>query len=55
VTVSPALLHVKPRLHPDVVRVAALLDRTLARAAEPDSVPALKPSRFAFRLGPDAS
>jgi dienelactone hydrolase len=44
VTVTPALLHVKPRRHPGVTRVVALLDRTLARAAQSDPVPALRPS-----------
>jgi dienelactone hydrolase len=44
VTVTPALLHVKPRLHPDIARVVALLDRTLARAADTEAVPALRPS-----------
>jgi hypothetical protein len=43
-SVTPALLHVKPRLHPGVVRVVTLLDRTLARAAQTDPVPALRPS-----------
>jgi hypothetical protein len=43
-TVTPALLHVKPRVHPGFVRIVALLDRTLARAAENDPVPALRPS-----------
>ncbi len=32
-TVTPALTHVCPRLRPGLVRVAAVLDRTLARAA----------------------
>jgi dienelactone hydrolase len=44
ITVTPALLHVKPRLHPGIVGVVALLDRTLARATETDPVFALRPS-----------
>jgi acetyl esterase/lipase len=43
-TVSRALLHVKPRLHPGIVHVLALLDRTLRRAAEAQPVRALLPS-----------
>jgi dienelactone hydrolase len=43
-TVTPALLHVKPRLRPGVVHVVALLDRTLRRAAGSEPVPALRPS-----------
>jgi len=43
-TVSHALLHVKPRLRPGIVSVVALLDRTLRRAAESELVPALRPS-----------
>jgi len=42
-TVSRALLHVKPRLRPGIVSVVALLDRTLRRAAESEPVPALRP------------
>ena len=43
-TVSRALLHVRPRLRPGIVSVVALLDRTLRRAAESEPVPALRPS-----------
>ena len=43
-TVTPALSHVKPRLHPGALRVVALLDRTLARASLTDPAPALRPS-----------
>lgn len=43
-TVTPALLHVKPRLRPGLVRVVTLLDRTLAHASYTDPVPALRPS-----------
>lgn len=43
-TVSRALLHVKPRLHPGIVPVLALLDRTLQRAAEPEPSRVLRPS-----------
>jgi len=42
-TMSRALLHVKPRLRPGIVSVVALLDRTLRRAAESEPVPALRP------------
>lgn len=44
VTVTPALVHVKPCLRPGLVRIVALLDRTLARAAEVDPVAQLRPS-----------
>jgi dienelactone hydrolase len=44
VTVTSALLHVKPRPHPGLVHVVALLDRTLVRAGETETVPALRPS-----------
>lgn len=43
-TVTPALLHVKPCLRPGLVRLVTLLDRTLARASYADPVPALRPS-----------
>ncbi len=43
-TVTPALLHVKPRVRPGLVTLVALLDRTLRRAAEAEPVPALRPS-----------
>lgn len=43
-TVTPALLHVKPCLHPGLVRVVTLLDRTLAHASHAGPVPALRPS-----------
>jgi acetyl esterase/lipase len=50
-TVTPALTHVCPRLRPGLVRIAGVLDRTLARAtaAEPSS------RRAAFQLSPDAA
>ena len=43
-TVTPALLHVKPRLGPGVVRIVALLDRTLGHASAVEPVPTLRPS-----------
>lgn len=43
-TVTPALLHVKPRLRPGLVRVVTLLNRTLAHASYAEPVPALRPS-----------
>ena len=43
-TVTPALLHVKPCLRPGLVRLVGMLDRTLARAAEVAPAPALQPS-----------
>ena len=43
-TVTPALLHVKPRLRPGLVRVATLLDRTLRRASQAEPMPELRPS-----------
>lgn len=43
-TVTTALLHVKPRLRPGLVPILALLDRTLLRAAERRPAPALRPS-----------
>jgi acetyl esterase/lipase len=43
-TVTPALLHVKPCLRPGLVRVVTLLDRTLRHAAHAEPVPALRPS-----------
>lgn len=43
-TVTRALLHVKPRLRPGLVPVLALLDRTLRRAAEAEPVQAFRPS-----------
>ena len=44
-TVTPALLHVKPCVRPGLVRLVALLDRTLARASEVEqATPALRPS-----------
>jgi acetyl esterase/lipase len=43
-TVTPALVHVCPRVRPGLVRVAAVLDRTLRRAIEADRpAPALRP------------
>jgi hypothetical protein len=44
VTVTPALLHLKPCLRPGLVRIMTLLDRTLARASHAEPVPALRPS-----------
>jgi alpha-beta hydrolase superfamily lysophospholipase len=49
-TVTPALLHVCPRLQPGVVRVAAVLERTLVRAAETEA----RGPRRAFHPRPDA-
>lgn len=43
-TVTPALLHVKPRLRPGLVRIVTLLDRTLAHASHTEPVPAFRPS-----------
>jgi hypothetical protein len=43
-TVTRALVHVKPRLRPGIVPVVAMLDRTLRRAAESEPVQALRPS-----------
>jgi hypothetical protein len=43
-TVTHALQHVVPLPRPGLVRLVALLDRTLARAAEPAPVPALRPT-----------
>jgi acetyl esterase/lipase len=44
-TVTPALLHVYPRLRPGLLCVAGVLDRTLRRAVEAERpVPALRPS-----------
>ncbi len=43
-TVTPALLHVIPRLRPGLASVVALLDRTLRRAADCEARPALRPS-----------
>jgi dienelactone hydrolase len=43
-TVTPALLHVKPRVGPGLVRIAALLERTLRRAAVTEPLPTLRPS-----------
>ena len=43
-TVTRALLHVKPRLRPGLVPVVALLDRTLRRAGESEPAQALRPS-----------
>jgi acetyl esterase/lipase len=49
-TVTPALVHVCPRLRPGLVRIAGVLDRTLHRAAAAE-----RPNRRpAFRLSPDA-
>jgi hypothetical protein len=42
-TVTSALVHVKPRLRPGLISVVSLLNRTLDRAAEPELVPALRP------------
>jgi dienelactone hydrolase len=43
-TVTPALEHVRPRLRPGLVRIAAALERTLGRAAEVRPAPSLRPS-----------
>ncbi len=44
-TVTPALEHVRPRLRPGLVRVAAALDRTLRRAGESEQRhPVFRPS-----------
>jgi acetyl esterase/lipase len=43
-TVTPALLHVKPRLRPGLIHVVGVLDRTLACASAVEPVPALSPS-----------
>jgi dienelactone hydrolase len=44
-TVTPALLHVIPRLRPGLASVLALLERTLSRAAAAEQpAPALRPS-----------
>ena len=43
-TVTPALLHVIPRLRPGLASVVALLDRTLRRAADCEPRPVLRPS-----------
>ena len=44
-TVTPALLHVCPRLRPGLQRLAGMLDRTLQRAlAAEEPVSALRPS-----------
>ncbi len=43
-TVTSALLHVRPCLGWGLVRVAALLERTLRRAAEAEPLPTLRPS-----------
>jgi acetyl esterase/lipase len=51
-TVTPALVHVCPRVRPGLVRVAGVLERTLGRA-----VAAERPARRrpALRLNPDAA
>jgi acetyl esterase/lipase len=43
-TVTRALLHVKPRPRPGLVSLVSLLDRTLRRAAGAERAPALQPS-----------
>ncbi|MBM2822846.1 MAG: hypothetical protein HW413_1592 [Thermoleophilia bacterium] len=43
-TVTPALLHVKPCLRPGLGRVATLLDRTLRHAAQAEPAPAFRPA-----------
>jgi len=43
-TVTRALDHVRPRLRPGFVGVAAALDRTLKRAAQSERAPAFRPS-----------
>jgi acetyl esterase/lipase len=43
-TVTPALLHVKPCLRPGLVRIVTLLDRTLAHASHAEPIPAFRPS-----------
>jgi hypothetical protein len=43
-TVTPALLHVKPCLRPGLGRVATLLDRTLRHASQAEPVPVFRPS-----------
>lgn len=50
-TVTPALVHVCPRLRPGLVRIAAVLDRTLHRAAAAER----STQRPAFRLSTDAA
>jgi hypothetical protein len=40
-TVTPALLHVKPCLRPGLVRIVSLLNRTLAHASAVEPVPTL--------------
>jgi hypothetical protein len=50
-TVTPALVHVCPRVRPGLVRVAGMLERTLQRAVAAErSAP-----RPALRLSPDAA
>ncbi len=43
-TVTPALLHVQPRVRPGLARLVALLDRTLRQASRSEPVRALRPS-----------
>jgi acetyl esterase/lipase len=43
-TVTPALLHVKPCLRPGLIRIVGMLDRTLARASAVEPASALRPS-----------
>jgi alpha-beta hydrolase superfamily lysophospholipase len=43
-TITPALEHVRPRLRPGLVLVAAALQRTLRRAAQAEPVPVLRPA-----------
>ena len=43
-TVTPALVHVVPRLRLGLASVVALLDRTLERAAESEPMPVFRPS-----------
>jgi len=43
-TVTRALLHVKPRPRPGILPIVTLLDRTLRRAADTEPVQALRPS-----------
>ena len=42
-TVTPALEHVRPRLRPGLVHVAAALERTLRRASDARPAPSLRP------------
>lgn len=50
-TVTPALVHVCPRVRPGLVHIARVLDRTLHRAIAAE----WSDRRLAFRLSPDAA